>query len=73
MKELAVTTSGLYNLSVGKIRSIALPVPPLAEQRRIIAKINMLASMCDQLEARLTAARELQAQFAAAAVHHLDV
>ena len=30
-------------------------------------------ALCDALEARLAAAREAQAAFAAAAVHHLDV
>lgn len=73
MKKLAVTTSGLYNLSVGKIRSIAIPVPPLAEQQRIVMKVDRLLALCDDLENRLTATRELQAQFAAAAVHHLDM
>ncbi|HGA7687218.1 TPA: restriction endonuclease subunit S, partial [Salmonella enterica subsp. enterica serovar Virchow] len=29
MQRLAVTTSGLYNLSVGKIRGIKIPLPPL--------------------------------------------
>jgi hypothetical protein len=30
-------------------------------------------ALCDTVEARLTAARDLHAAFAAAAVHHLDV
>lgn len=30
-------------------------------------------ALCDALEAHLTAARDLHAQFAAAAVHHLDM
>lgn len=72
MKALAVTTSGLYNLSVGKIRNIVLPIPPLPEQHRIVARGDALMSLCDDLEARLRAAREAQAAFAAAAVHHLD-
>ncbi|HBL9618090.1 TPA: restriction endonuclease subunit S, partial [Salmonella enterica subsp. enterica serovar Kentucky] len=32
MQRLAVTTSGLYNLSVGKIRGIKIPLPPLNQQ-----------------------------------------
>ncbi|BBJ39961.1 hypothetical protein SSPO_026790 [Streptomyces antimycoticus] len=51
MKNLAVTTSGIYNLSVGKIRAIRFPMPPMAEQERIIVKVNQLMGLCDELEA----------------------
>jgi type I restriction enzyme, S subunit len=53
MRELAVTTSGLFNLSVGKIRAIPMPVPPAAEQARIVAKVDELMGLCDRLEASL--------------------
>jgi type I restriction enzyme S subunit len=49
-----------------------MPIAPLAEQNRIVAKVDALMALCDTMEARLTAARDLQGQFAAAAVHHLD-
>lgn len=73
MRALAVTTSGLFNLSVGKIRALPVVLPPLAEQHRIVAKVNTLMALCDDLEARLTASRALHGQLAAAAVHHLDM
>jgi type I restriction enzyme S subunit len=57
MKRLAVTTSGLYNLSVGKINAIAFPLPPLTEQQRIVARVDRLMALCDQLENRLAQAR----------------
>jgi len=40
---------------------------------RIVAKVDALMAQCDALEAQLTAARDLHRQFAAAAVHQLDV
>ena len=68
MKRLAVTTSGLYNLSVGKIRSISVPLPPLAEQHRIVAKVDELMALCDQLKSRLSAAQTTQLHLADALV-----
>ena len=51
MKRLAITTSGLYNLSVGKIRNFAFPLPPLPEQARIVTRVEELMRVCDALEA----------------------
>ena len=39
------------NLNVGKIKLTLIPLPPLAEQRRIVAKIDELMALCDKLEA----------------------
>jgi len=45
-----------------------LAIPPLAEQRRIVAKLNQLMVLCDQLKTRLTQARRLNEQLATALV-----
>lgn len=68
MRRLAITTSGLFNLSVGKIRNIPVALPPLEEQHRIVAKVNQLMALCDQLKVRLTQARQLNEQLATALV-----
>ena len=43
------------NLNLGLIRTFNIPVPPLAEQHRIVAKVDELMAFCDQLEANLAA------------------
>ncbi|MOA52718.1 EcoKI restriction-modification system protein HsdS [compost metagenome] len=55
-------------MSVGKIRSIPVPLPPLAEQHRIVAKLDQLLALCDQLKTRLTQARQLNEQLASTLV-----
>ena len=52
------TSSGLRSLSVGRIKFICVPVPPLAEQRRIVAEL-------DTLQAEVDALKRLQAETAA--------
>jgi type I restriction enzyme S subunit len=51
-------------LNVGLIRSALTPVPPLAEQKRIVAKVDELMALCDRLKADLTSARQQQATLA---------
>ena len=41
-------------LNLGILRSLPIPLPPFAEQHRIVAKVDALMALCDQLEASLT-------------------
>jgi type I restriction enzyme, S subunit len=60
------------NLAAKSVRKYLVPTPPLAEQHRIVAKVDALMALLDGLEERLRAAHDTQAAFAAAAVHHMD-
>jgi type I restriction enzyme S subunit len=71
MKRLAITTSGLYNLSVGKIRNFVVPVPCIAEQSRIVTRVNELRSLCADLRQRLAACHAAQSHLAEALISAL--
>jgi len=44
------------------------PVPPLAEQHRIVAKVDELMALCDVLKVRLSEAQETQSDIAGTVV-----
>jgi type I restriction enzyme, S subunit len=45
---------GISNMSSKALASLVLPLPPLAEQRRIVAKLDELMALCDRLEQQQT-------------------
>lgn len=47
-----VTGTTRLKLTQGKLVNVPIPVPPLAEQDRVVAIIGELATLCDALEAR---------------------
>jgi type I restriction enzyme, S subunit len=48
-------TTNLASINMTQLRGCPFPLPPLAEQHRIVAKVDELMSLCDRLEANLTA------------------
>jgi type I restriction enzyme S subunit len=49
--------AGKPGLNLDNVRSLSTPLPPLTEQQRIVAKVDQLMALCDQLEAQLTTAQ----------------
>jgi len=41
-------------LNMGLVAELSIPLPPLAEQQRIVAKVDELMALCDQLEQQQT-------------------
>ena len=40
-------------IKAAKLKPLPVPIPPLAEQHRIVDKVGVLMAICDQLEASL--------------------
>lgn len=60
---------GQASISQPQIRGLLIPLPPLAEQRRIVAKVDALMALCDRLEAALTTADTTRARLLEALLH----
>ncbi|MCY1542282.1 hypothetical protein D9M68_780250 [compost metagenome] len=61
-------TTNLASINMSQLRACAFPLPPLAEQLRIVAKVDQLMTLCEELKARLTNARLLNKHLANALV-----
>lgn len=55
-------SNGVPHISTSQVASMPFALPPLPEQHRIIAKIDQLMAICDQLKIHLTQARQLNEQ-----------
>ncbi|MCP4358277.1 MAG: restriction endonuclease subunit S [Chloroflexi bacterium] len=51
----AHTTAGIYKINQQHLRSFILPLPPLAEQQRIVAEVERRLSVVEEVEVALTA------------------
>jgi type I restriction enzyme S subunit len=52
---VASSTSGLYTLSLSKVSSLPVPLPPLDEQRRIVAEVERRLSVVGEVESAVEA------------------
>jgi hypothetical protein len=52
IESFCATTAGNIGISATNLKTVTLPVPPLAEQERIVAKVDQLLSRCDYELAR---------------------
>ncbi len=54
-KSSGITATGI---KASRLKLVLVPIPPLTEQRRIVAKVDHLMALCDELEAKLKQIQE---------------
>ena len=62
------SSHGTCKLKTEFLQDFVMPIPPLAEQRRIVAKVDQLMALVDSLEAQLAASRATAANLLSALV-----
>ncbi|MDY7562196.1 restriction endonuclease subunit S [Pseudomonas sp. CCC3.2] len=61
-------SNGVPHISTTQVANMVFALPPLAEQHRIVAKIDQLMALCTQLKSQLSQACQLNEQLVAALV-----
>ena len=61
-------TTNLASINITQLSALPVALPPLAEQHRIVAKVDALMALCDQLEAQLKERAGMQGKFTDAVV-----
>ena len=59
-------------VSLGFLRNYPFPLPPLAEQHRIVAKVDELMALCDDLEVAKTEREQSRDRLVAASLQRLN-
>lgn len=62
---------GQANFNGTKLANTLIPLPPLEEQKRIVAKVNQLMALCDELETKLRQTEADSARLMKAAIRHV--
>jgi len=63
------TGTAVKGIKAAKLKRIRVPLPPLSEQQRIVAKVDELMAVCDRLEARLATAQTEAIRLLEAVLH----
>ncbi len=67
-KATGMTATGI---KASKLRQLAVPLAPLAEQKRIVAKVEHLMKLCDDLESKLRRAEDRASKLVEAVVQRV--
>jgi len=64
------TGTAVKGIKAAKLKRIRVPLPPLAEQHRIVTKVDELMALCDRLERRLIEVDAKSRGLLEAVLHH---
>jgi type I restriction enzyme S subunit len=67
--EVNATGTAVKDVKAARLKRIRVPVPPLAELQRIVAKVEQLMKVCDQLETKLSSAQAQRSQLLESVLH----
>lgn len=62
MSNASGTSSSMKNVSRQVMAELPIPLPPLPEQHRIVARVDQLMALCDTLEQQIDAATGKQTE-----------
>lgn len=65
------TGATIKHLTGQELARYSFPLPPLKEQKRIVAKLDQLMKLCDELEAKLKQSQTLSSDLMRAMINHL--
>ncbi len=72
LREMVKTGTTVQSLKYAEFEQQPFPLPPLAEQHRIVAKVDELMSLCDRLEAARAEREAVRDRLAAASLARLN-
>ncbi|MGI8933230.1 MAG: hypothetical protein ACR2FS_04065 [Phormidesmis sp.] len=58
-------------MNLGIINELVFPLPPLLEQHRIVAKVDQLMALCDQLDQQIDKATHKQTDLLNAVINQI--
>src|SRR6266849_65873 len=71
--DLVSGTTKQTELATSTVAQHAIPIPPLADQKRIVEKVYQLMALCDELEVKRTKKREIGDRLTKAALGALSI